>query len=120
MKKTKTTNEHLVSLISELKKKAIETDVKLFKRIATDLEKPTRSKRAVNLSRINRFTSENEIIVVPGKVLGTGELDHSLTIAAYKFSSSALDKINISKSKAITLNDLIKDEVKGKKIRIIG
>ncbi len=120
MKKTKIINEHLVGLISELKKKAIETDVKLFKRIANDLEKPTRARRAVNLSRINRYTSENEFIVVPGKVLGSGDLDHSLTIAAYKFSSSALDKINNSKSKAITINDLIKDEVKGKKIRIIG
>ncbi len=120
MKQTGITNEHLKSLIVELKKKAIESDVNLFKRLAVDLEKPTRNRRAVNLSRINRFTKENELIVVPGKVLGTGDLDHSLTIAAYKFSSSALDKINSSKSKAISINDLIKDEVKGKKIRIIG
>jgi len=114
------TNEHLRSLVEELKKKAIETDVKLFKRIAVDLEKPTRNKRVVNLSRINRFTKENEFIVVPGKVLGSGDLDHALTIAAYQFSTSALDKINGSKSKALTINDLIKDQIKGKKIRIIG
>ena len=119
MKITKT-NEHLVSLIQNLKKKAIETDTRLFKRIAIDLEKPTRSRRAVNLSRINRYTKENELIVVPGKVLGSGDLDHSLTIAAYQFSSSALDKINTSKSKAITITDLMKGEVKGKKVRIIG
>jgi large subunit ribosomal protein L18e len=114
------TNDHLIGLIQELKKKAIETDTKMFKRIATDLEKPTRIRRSVNLSRINRFTKENEVIIVPGKVLGTGDLDHSLTIAAYKFSSSALDKINSSKSKAISINDLISGEIKGKKIRIIG
>lgn len=103
-----------------LKKKAIESDVNLFKRLAIDLEKPSRIRRSVNLSRINRFTKENEFIVVPGKVLGSGELDHPLTIAAYKFSSSALSKINDSKSKAITINELIKNEIKGKKIRIIG
>lgn len=120
MKKVRTTNEHLQSLIVALKKKAIESDVKLFKRIASDLERPTRIRRNVNLSRINRFTKENEIIVVPGKVLGSGTLDHSLTIAAYKFSLSALDKIKGSNSNAITINDLIKDEVKGKRIRIIG
>ena len=119
MQKTKT-NENLKSLIQELKKKAIDTDIRIFKRIASDLEKPTRSQRAVNLSRINRYTKENELIVVPGKVLGSGDLDHSLTIAAYKFSSSALDKINTSKSKAIKISDLMNGEVKGKKIRIIG
>jgi large subunit ribosomal protein L18e len=120
MKQIKKTNEHLKNLINELKKKSLESDVKLFKRIALDLEKPTRIRRAVNLSKINRFTKENEFIVVPGKVLGTGELKHSLTIAAYKFSSSAISKINDSKSKAININDLMSDEVKGKKIRIIG
>ena len=114
------TNEHLVNLIQELKKKAIESDVKLFKRIAVDLEKSTRAQRVVNLSRINRYTKENEVIIVPGKVLGSGELDHALTIAAYKFSSSALDKINDSKSKAITITELMKDSIKGKKVRIIG
>jgi large subunit ribosomal protein L18e len=114
------TNEHLVSLIQELKKKAIEADIRLFKRIAVDLEKPTRNQRVVNLSRINQYTKSNEVIVVPGKVLGSGELDHVLTIAAYKFSSSALDKINGSKSKAITITELMKDPIKGKKVRIIG
>ena len=88
MKRLKS-NEHLQSLIVTLKKKAIESDINLFKRLAIDLEKPSRIRRSVNLSRINRFTKENEFIVVPGKVLGSGELDHPLTIAAYKFSSSA-------------------------------
>jgi large subunit ribosomal protein L18e len=117
--KTKT-NTHLVSLIQELKKKAIETDVPLFKRLASDLEKPIRHSRVVNLTRINKYTKENEVIVVPGKVLGTGDLDHTLTIAAYKFSTSAIEKINGSKSKAISINELMNGDIKGKKIRIIG
>ena len=80
MKKIVKTNQNLVSLVKELKTKAIESDTKLFKRIATDLEKPSRQRRIVNLTRINRFTKENEFIIVPGKVLGSGDLDHSLTI----------------------------------------
>ncbi len=120
IKKMTKTNEHLNALIRELKQKAIESDVALFKRLAIDLEKPIRNQREVNLSRINRFTKENEFIVVPGKVLGTGDLDHTLTIAAYKFSASAMDKIINSKSKAISISELLKDDIKGKKIRIIG
>ena len=120
MERLERKNEQLKGLIQELKKKAIEKDTLLFKRIAVDLEKSTRKRRIVNLNRINMFTKDNEIVVVPGKVLGSGDLDHKVTIAAYQFSSSALDKINNSKSKAISIKELMKDETKGKRIKLIG
>ena len=103
-----------------MKRLAIEKEIKLFKRLATELEKSTRNRRVVNLSRISRYTQENDVIVVPGKVLGTGLLNHSLTIYAYKYSDGALEKINNAKARANKINDLIKEEIKGKKIKIIG
>lgn len=120
MKRTGPTNIYTLKLISELKKKAIEEDIALWKRIAEDLEKPTRKRRAVNLSRISRYTKENETIVVPGKVLGSGELTHKLTISALNFSSGAIEKIKQANAKVVTLNELMQDDPKGKKIRIIG
>ena len=59
MKPTGPTNVHLQTLICELKKCSIVNSADIWKRIATDLEKPTRSRRIVNLSRISRFTKEN-------------------------------------------------------------
>ena len=120
VKRTGPTNEKLKKLIVELKRLAIEKNIPLWKRIATDLEKPTRQRRVVNLSRINRYTKENEIIIVPGKVLGSGLLNHKLTIAAWQFSEGALEKIKKIDAKAIKINDLMKEEIKGKRIRIIG
>jgi large subunit ribosomal protein L18e len=114
------TNEELRKLIQNLKKKAIETDSAIYKRIATDLEKSTRNKRIVNLSKINRFTKDDEFVIVPGKVLGSGELDHKVTIAAYTFSESAIEKINSMKAKAMTIEEFAKDNIKGKKVRILG
>jgi large subunit ribosomal protein L18e len=119
MKRTGPTNEHLHSLIVELKKKAIEADVPMFKRLAYELERPTRSRKIVNLSRINMNTEKDDFVVIPGKVLGSGDLDHPVTIAAYKVSSSALGKISSSKSKVVSINDLVKNGIKGKKIRIM-
>src|SRR3989344_2988353 len=92
-KRTGSTNPILQNLIQELKKRSTEQSVKLWKSVALDLEKPTRQRRVVNLSRINRYTKENEIIVVPGKVLGSGLLDHKLTISAFQFSGGAKEKI---------------------------
>lgn len=120
MKRTGPTNQYLNELITELKKKASVDGTVFWKRIATDLEKPTRQRRVVNLSRIDRHTKQGEIIVVPGKVLSDGELNHSLTIAAWQFSQKALDKINDKKAKAITIQELMKTNIKGKRVRIIG
>ena len=120
MKRTGPTNKYLQELIVELKKKASVENVRFWSRIASDLERPTRTRRVVNLSKIDRHTKEGEIIVVPGKVLSGGELNHSLTIAAWQFSEKALDKINQKKAKAISIQDLMKSNIKGKRIRIMG
>ena len=120
MKRTGPTNPLLQELIGELKKRSNEQSVNLWKRVALDLEKPTRQRRIVNLSKISRYTKENEIIVVPGKVLGSGMLNHKLTISAYQFSDQAKDKIEKAGAKIITLLELSKEKPDGKKLRIIG
>ncbi|MBW2983641.1 50S ribosomal protein L18e [Candidatus Woesearchaeota archaeon] len=120
MKTTGPTNPSLLGLISELKKQSIEKKIPLWKRIATDLERPTRDRRIVNLSRIDRYAKENETVVVPGKVLAGGDLNQKLTIAAFKFSGAAKDKIQKSGSKIVQISELLKEDPKGKKIRIIG
>jgi len=119
MKRTGSTNPLLQGLIQELKKKSIEHGVNIWKRIANDLEKPTRKRRIVNLYKINKSTKANETIIVAGKVLAVGDLDHAVTVAAFNFSGSAIAKIN-KFGKAVSINDLIKESPKGKKIRILG
>ena len=120
MKRTGPTNPLLRDLISELRKRSNEQSAILWKRIASDLEKPTRQRRVVNLSRINRHTKENEIIVVPGKVLGSGLLNHKLTISAYQFSDQAKNKLEKTGAQIVSLLELSKEKPNGKKIRIIG
>ncbi len=117
--RTGPTNPELQGLIEELRKKAYSENTMLWKRLATDLEKPTRKRRAVNLSRINRHTSNGETIVVPGKVLSAGDLEKQITIAAYQFSKEAMEKITKSKSRAITINELMNTK-DVKNVRIIG
>ncbi|MFH1317212.1 MAG: 50S ribosomal protein L18e [Candidatus Woesearchaeota archaeon] len=120
MKRTGPTNPRLNFLISELKKVGSIKKINLFKRLAFDLEKSTRNRRIVNLSRINRHTSDNETIVIPGKVLGDGSLDHKLTIYAFDYSNGAVSSIENASSKALKIEELLNSEIKGKKIRIIG
>jgi len=118
--RTGPTNPILVSLIDDLRKNSVDQKVNIWDRVAEDLSRSTRQRRIVNLTSINMNTKANEIIVVPGKVLGNGELDHKITIAAFQFSGSAIEKINKSGSKIVSINELAKESPKGKKIRIIG
>lgn len=118
--RTGPTNPQLSSLIEELTRKAYVDKAMIWRRVADDLSKPTRQRRAVNLSRINRYTKDGETIIVPGKVLSSGELDHSLTIAAWQFSGQAKEKIEKANSKAISIQEMMNSAVKGKRVRIIG
>ena len=82
------------------------------------MEKPERRRAEVSLTKLNRVCNENEIAVVPGKVLD-GNLEKKLTIAAFRFSEKALKDIEKAQSKAITIHDLIKHNPKGKDVRVI-
>jgi len=116
-KRTGPQNIELISLIRRLKKTSTKENIKLWKRIANDLEKPTRKRRSVNIYKINKFTRDGEIAIIPGKVLSMGDLTKKITIAAYQFSETAKDKL---KNNAITIDELINKNPKGKNVRIIG
>lgn len=107
------------NLIRELRILSNKENVKIWKRIAKDLEKSTRQRREVNVYKINKHIREDETAIVPGKVLSEGELKKPITVAAFRFSEKAKNKIN-KIGKAISIKKLIKDNPKGKKMRIIG
>ena len=118
--KTGPSNENLQLLIRDLKILAAKEKVALWKRVAIDLEKPTRRRRIVNLSRISQYTKPDQIVIVPGKLLASGDLTHKVTVAAFAFSGSAKEKIAVAKGRAITIQELMKENMKGKGIQIIG
>jgi large subunit ribosomal protein L18e len=120
VKKTNKTNPELSNLIRFLKKKSKENEANIWRDIAEDLSKPRRKSIAVNLSRLNRYTEKNETVVVPGKVLGTGKIEHPITVAAFAFSEKAKEKIKTAKGKCLSLFELVKKNPKGSNVKIIG
>ena len=118
--RTGPSNEHLQTLIQDLRHHASQKKAPFWRRIAEDLEKPTRQRRNVNVSRLARNTAANEVVIVPGKVLGSGIVSHGITVAAWSFSEGARKKITESKGKCITIQELLKEKPDGKDVRIIG
>ncbi len=111
--------EHTTQLVKELKRTAIEKKAPIWKRIASELEKPARNKRVVNLYKLEKYCNDGETIIVPGKVLGTGVLTKKLNVVAFQYSNEALEKINKVGS-TMTIQDYLKKNAQGKGVRIIG
>jgi large subunit ribosomal protein L18e len=90
----------------------------IWRKLSKKLSGPRKDRVEANLKRINRKTEDNDVIVVPGKILGVGTLDHKITIAALHASRSAREKIEASGSKLITINELLEQNPEGKNVKI--
>lgn len=119
-KVTKKTNPQLITLISRLKEQSHKENAAIWKTVANRLDKPTRAHPRVNLGQINRHSTEGEVIVVPGKVLGAGLLNHPVTVAALAFSESAKARIANNGGKTITIGALMDAVPTGANIKIMG
>ena len=120
MRDTKTTNPEIIELIQYLKKQSREQAAGIWLDVAAGLAKPSRQRIAVNLSRINRYTEKSDVIVVPGKVLASGTLDHAVTVAAFDASDKAKAKLQAAKAKYLSIAELVKQNPHGSKVKIIG
>jgi large subunit ribosomal protein L18e len=95
-----------------------QTRRRIWRKISKKMSGPRRNNVEANLYRINKKTKENDVIVVPGKVLGIGDLDHKLTIACLDCSKPAKKKIENSGSKIISIEDLLETNPEGKNVKI--
>jgi large subunit ribosomal protein L18e len=112
------TSPRLGTLVADLKS-AARRGGEVWADVAETLEKPRRRHAEVNLSRIERYAREEETVVVPGKVLGSGALRKSVEVAAVDFSSTAETKIEQADGEALTLERLVEDNPEGSGVRVI-
>lgn len=119
MRQTKSTNPELIQLIRFLKKQAREAQASIWLDVAKYLSKASRQRVAVNLSQINRHTEKKAVVVVPGKVLGSGALNHPVTVAAFGASEKAKEKLAAVKAKYLSIPELVKENPKGSNVKII-
>ncbi len=113
-------NPELVNLIRELKIKARENNASIWRDIAERLEGPSSNYAEVNVSKIQRYASDGEVIVIPGKLLGAGIINKKVTVAAWKVSKSAEEKIKKAGGRVIGILDLVNENPKGSNVRIMG
>ncbi|ACP38790.1 50S ribosomal protein L18e [Saccharolobus islandicus] len=117
MKVTGSTNIMVRKLIRNLEK----SKKPLWRKVAEELSASSRKRPYINLYKINKYTKPNDIVVVPGKVLGIGKLDHVVTVIALDFSKSAIEKIRASGGQTMSIYKALETfkDFKGKNVRLM-
>lgn len=116
----KSTNPEIITIIRFLKKKSTETEASIWKTLASKLKKSKHARSTVNLSRINRCTKDGAKVMVPGKVLGAGDLEHKISIAAFSFSKKARRKVEKIGGECLNIKEFVQKYPKGSGVNIIG
>ncbi|MBU0530743.1 MAG: 50S ribosomal protein L18e [Candidatus Aenigmatarchaeota archaeon] len=109
-------NHILRDLMEEMMKKGLEEP--LWKGVAKGINKPRRGRHEINLGDIEKHAKAKETLVVPGVVLGSGNITKPVTIAALKFSDQAQKMIEKVGGKCMSIQDLM--DSKPKHVRILG
>jgi large subunit ribosomal protein L18e len=118
-RKSTKTNPNLIEIIRNLKEKSYTEKVAIWKDVAQRLERATRKRANVNLSTINRSSINEETVLIPGKVLSDGVLNHKVNVVALNFSKTAQEKIETAGGECISLNEILNINPKGSSIRIL-
>ncbi|MBW3581898.1 MAG: 50S ribosomal protein L18e [Euryarchaeota archaeon] len=114
------TDPQLIALVESLRTVGREQGSPIWRDIASRLERPARLWAEVNVGKLEDVVRDGETAVVPGKVLAAGHVSRPVTVAAYKFSATARDKVTAAGGKCISLGELAKTNNKGAKCRIVG
>ncbi|MBX8635962.1 MAG: 50S ribosomal protein L18e [Thermoplasmata archaeon] len=114
------TNLELIRLVEDLYRISAREESPVWRDVAVRLEKPIGSRAVINLSRLDRYTKEGDVVVVPGKVLGMGRMSKKITVSAYMLSSSAAAKLEEAGCMLRDLHSLAVDNPKGSGIRLMS
>jgi len=118
--KSKITDVELLHTIKLFKEKTQESGMPLWRSLAKKLERSNKRRIHVNISLINRHSEPNDLVVIPGKVLGSGKLDHPVSVSAFRFSKVAKQKIEDSGGRCISFSTLLSENPTVSRVRMLG
>lgn len=112
-------NPQLVNLVNKLYTLSAAQKTRIWKDVAKRLESPSSQFATVNLARIERIAREGEVLLIPGKLLGTGSISKKVTIGAFSHSGSAAKKLAEAGGTLVSIEKLAETNPAGSNIRII-
>ena len=109
-----------VNTLKILKKASKENDAPIWAKVADYVQKSRSNQKIVNLTRIDETTEDGSAIIITGKVLGTGNISHKVSVSSFSISNSAAKKIKEAGGEILKFSDMIERFPTGKGVKIIG
>lgn len=117
--RTEKVNPSLLELIKDLREASYKNGAPIWKEVAERLEKSRKNWAFINVGKISKVLKDGETALVPGKVLGDGDIAKGFHVAAFQFTKGAAEKIAKTGGKAMTIQDLMAKNPKGSKVRLL-
>jgi large subunit ribosomal protein L18e len=117
---SRSTNPELLKVVSDLKRISRKNKVAIWEKVADSLSKPKRSRPEINVGQIQRYVANGDVIAVPGRVLGAGNMQSKVTVGAYKFTNQARQKIEKAGGRCLSLLELAEKYPKGSGVKIMS
>ena len=114
------TSQVVIQMAKDLKKASTKNNAPIWAKLAEYALKPSVARRDINLYKISQLTKDDDTIVFPGKVLGTGSVHHKITLCSFSISESAATKIIQSGGKLISFSELIEKHPTGNGVVLLG
>jgi large subunit ribosomal protein L18e len=96
------------------------TKAPIWKDIERRLLKTKSNRREVNVDKLSKYTKEGDVVIVPGKILGSGNLGHTVIVYSYSISKLAAKKIIEAGGQILELPEFTRRYPHGSGVKIIG
>ncbi len=113
-------NQYRLKLGYDLRKQSRKSKQGLWKTASEGILASRKNRPEVNVGVISRNSTEGSKVLVAGKVLGTGKIDHKVTVGAYSYSKDARDKIRAAGGACLNLREFMASTSSVKDVLLLG
>ena len=113
-------NEHRIRMARYMKKASLQHEAPIWKRVSEHALKPSSSRRTINVNAIDSRTKEGDVVVFPGKVLGTGNISHGISLFCFGISESAVSKIHRAGGRILDHTGVVSERPTGREVVLLG
>ena len=113
-------NESRLKLGYELKRHGKKSKQMIWRNASEAVLASRKNRPVVNLNEISKYSKEGSKVLIPGKVLGLGTLNHKVTVAACSFSKSAKEKIIASGGQCLGILEFMQANSSVKDVLVLG
>jgi len=113
-------NEFRLKLGFDLERHSKKSKQKIWSDASEAVLTSRKNRPEVNVSDISRNSKDGSKIIVPGKVLGLGAIDHKVIIGAFSFSKDARAKIKASGGSCLSVREFMDSNASVKDVLLLG